>query len=587
MLLSKNKNLLTVLAVIYLLLQQLVFAQKKPDNDIQIYESIENNKLRQIKIQSPQNNVVDNPTNTHFEEVPQSVYYVMPASDEDNKEVNTNKKETTIESSYYNGSNYDDLDSITPVKTQQESQTIPTYNSLNPANENAAIDDLSAPITLEDINMGLSSNPKRVDLATSIQLALNNNLDIKISNARRLQGKWQYAQAFSSLLPNINLSYSQSRYQGTILVGGIFPVTVLRTSIVPSLQADVEAFKGFQNLFNNLSAHHQYNASKKELESTIEDKTYEVTEAYYNLLRDKSKVLIAQKTVEDAKEELKLNNDRYYAGTGTKFDVLQSQSLVSESEQKLIQGQNALKLSMVIFSNLLGEDLFAEVLPIENDIAVKTILDAEITLDDMVDIALLSRPEVERDRELIKSLIMQKRASYSTYLPQATVTGGLDGSGSRLNNVSRSQYISLNLKWLGLSNLGTLGVFKTKEIGAKVNEAKLNLENTLRTIQKDVISSYYSRESAKKLIDSARAEVVSTQEGLRLAEIRLKAGVGTNSDYVSAQVAFTDAKVNWVNAVIDYNLAEVKLLKDMGIINLERLTKGVNKSEISSIYNRK
>ena len=50
---------------------------------------------------------------------------------------------------------------------------------------------------------------------------------------------------------------------------------------------------------------------------------------------------------------------------------------------------------------------------------------------------------------------------------------------------------------------------------------------------------------------------------------------------------YAKAQVDWINAIVDYNLAEIKLLKVMGIINIERIEKGVNKEELLSLEDNK
>jgi OMF family outer membrane factor len=475
------------------------------------------------------------------------------------------------------GSYYDNLDkeytvSTTEDKLKVESVRIP--------------ENIEEPITLKDVDLGIN-NVQRINLASSIEFAINQNLDLLITSARSSQEKWKYFSAFGRMLPDVNLSYSYARYKGTVLVGGIVPVDVERTSIIPALIADVEAFKGFENLLGGLSAHHQYKASVKELQTTIDNTIYDVTEAYYNLLRNKAKVMIAEKAVEQAKEQLRINQGRLDAGVGTRFDVLQSKTLLSESEQQLIQDKNTMRLSMVFFANLIGVNLFSLYLPEEDTVDKLNLLDHSLSLDDMIDIALLNRSEIGRDKEFISALVMQKRSALSNYLPHASVSGGLQGSGDKISNVRRSQFISINLSWQGLTDLGTTGILKTREIGYQIKEARLKLEKTLRTIQQEVMSSYYTLEAANKVIEQAEVELKSASEGLRLAEIRLKAGVGTNTDLVDAQVTFTQARVKWVNAVIEYNLSEVRLLKDMGVINIEHLMKGVTKEELLSLHNQK
>jgi outer membrane protein TolC len=59
-----------------------------------------------------------------------------------------------------------------------------------------------------------------------------------------------------------------------------------------------------------------------------------------------------------------------------------------------------------------------------------------------------------------------------------------------------------------------------------------------------------------------------------LARVRLANGVGTNIDVINAQRDFITALVNKANAIITFNLAQVQLLHDTGLISVETLTSG-------------
>ena len=508
MLLSKRIRLIVLTIAVLTTLHSACYADNFADEELEIYESIDSESIQAVEINS-------NGQDTYTEEIPRipdaGLYYTYEDKTDDKKQLDNEPGLKEIDTLYSQGSNYDSL----------EQKDI--YNTPGPKVDYEVIEN---PINLNEINASISKNYELIDLLSSVKIALNKNYNIQISSARKTSEKWRFAQACTNMLPDLTLGYNHSRYKGTVLVGGIIPATVTRTSVIPSFQAEAEVFKGFQNVFTALSAKHEYNASKMILKTDIESTIYDVAEAYYTLVKDKAKHIVALKTLSEAQAQLNLNKQRMYAGSGTKLDVLQSQSLVSKAEQSTIETQNSLKLSMVMFANLIGIDLFAELLPIEDKMQTKDLISKDINLEDMIDIALLNRPEVSRDQHYIKSLIMQRRASFSTYLPQATVSGGLQGSGDKISNVRRSEFISINLQWLGMSKLGTSGIIKSRELSSQLKEARLSLQNTIRDIQEDVISTYYSKQSTKKLLESTKSNIESSEEALRLAELRLKAGVG-------------------------------------------------------------
>ena len=439
------------------------------------------------------------------------------------------------------------------------------------------------PEELNDITLDFSSEIETIDLLSAVKIALCHNLDIKITDSQRLQEKWQLASSLLDFIPSVSLGYNQSRYEGTVLVGGIIPLDVVTRTVSPYIQLNVQAFSGFRTTFNSIASYYRYKASEENLNSTVDIIVYEVAQSYYSLLQSKANIFIAETAVLEAKNQLYLNQERFKIGVGTKLDVLQSESLLSNAEQRLIQSQNDLKIRMVAFSKIIGVDLFKEFAPIDETLEPIKLVSEDLLLEDLVDIAFLNRSELERDRKSIRALVNQKRSTISNYLPSISISRAIQGSGSELGNVQRNDFTQVSFAWNGLTNMGLSGIVQNRRINSALKEAEYSLEATLRNIQEEVMQSYFNRENAKELLVSSEKELETTKEALRLAALRLSAEVGNNTDYINAQVNFTNAKVQWVNALIEYNLTEVKLLKDMGIINIDRLASGIDKEDLLAL----
>ena len=58
--------------------------------------------------------------------------------------------------------------------------------------------------------------------------------------------------------------------------------------------------------------------------------------------------------------------------------------------------------------------------------------------------------------------------------------------------------------------------------------------------------------------------MVSAQENLELARLRFQAGVGTQTDVLIADRDLTQARVNRLNAIIDYNRALASIQRALG-----------------------
>jgi len=56
----------------------------------------------------------------------------------------------------------------------------------------------------------------------------------------------------------------------------------------------------------------------------------------------------------------------------------------------------------------------------------------------------------------------------------------------------------------------------------------------------------------------------------------MEAGVGLNIDVLNAQRDLTQAGINKAQAIVDFNKAQVQLLRDTGLISINTLTHGAS-----------
>jgi OMF family outer membrane factor len=79
-----------------------------------------------------------------------------------------------------------------------------------------------------------------------------------------------------------------------------------------------------------------------------------------------------------------------------------------------------------------------------------------------------------------------------------------------------------------------------------------------------VEEAFLTLSSSREQIDSAKVAIASAEESLRLARLRLQAGVGTQTEVINAETALTTVRGNLSNAVIAYNRALVQLQRAVG-----------------------
>ncbi|MDD3395805.1 MAG: TolC family protein, partial [Acidaminococcaceae bacterium] len=116
-------------------------------------------------------------------------------------------------------------------------------------------------------------------------------------------------------------------------------------------------------------------------------------------------------------------------------------------------------------------------------------------------------------------------------------------------------------------NIFDSGVTASKVAAARADKVKAEetYRQTTDSVQLDVRNNYLSLREAEKRIATSQTAVSQAEEDYRISILRYQAGVGTNTDVMDAQVALTQAKNNYIQALYDYNTSGAQLDKAMGV----------------------
>ena len=117
----------------------------------------------------------------------------------------------------------------------------------------------------------------------------------------------------------------------------------------------------------------------------------------------------------------------------------------------------------------------------------------------------------------------------------------------------------------------TFPLFEGLSTAYSVNQNKAQLRATVensevlrQNVTKEVEQAYLDVKSGWELIRASKKALEAARENLRLAWGRYQAGVGTIIEVTDAQVQFSQADLNFVQALYDYRVFEARLDKAIG-----------------------
>ncbi len=419
-----------------------------------------------------------------------------------------------------------------------------------------------------------------INFKNIIDFALNRNLDIAMAESQIDYAKANKFRSYALFMPSIQASANAERFEGGEVIIGDEPVDTSRTTIRPMASINYRIFTGGKPIFE-LKASKNYLKQKQEALNTASRKTLlDVSINYFSWLRDFSKIEAARQEVEKAKELVNYYQARYDNGFGTLFEVMQAQTKVSESENKLLEAMNQVEVSEVNLASALNIPLNYKLIPEDLTINAIPFFSEGYTLNELYDIAKEKRPEFKELNYFEEELKNRNRSTKSDLFPSINVGSYVRQIGPSASEMKPSAQasISLNfdaLRYMGVSTLGTLKMNKVK-----IKEAKVRKERFANQVNKNITQNYYDYALYKKQLFTINERLVTAQEAYRLAQLRFKTGFGLNLEITKAQTDLTQIKLDYYSAVLKYNVAQLKLLYESGQLLPDKLLQAVEENNM-------
>jgi len=420
----------------------------------------------------------------------------------------------------------------------------------------------------------LTEKEQPISLKEALEISMEKNFDIKIFAQRTERDKWKYYQTITNWLPDVAYTQLVQRNQGQFVIAGILSDVVKETAIQSNIDYNFTA--SIRKYFDIKIAKNEYNSQKKELEFTKNQIIRDSAIKYYELLRSKRGIEILETNIKQIKEQLRINKEKLEAGIGTKFDVLRAEADLARASQELTLAKNIYRLNQAQLANLMGVSVFIQLVPDDDDIKIKEIFKDCFDLDKAKELAFVNRPDLKAAQFDIEAAKQRKNSGYSIYVPEISLIGQIARQGTIETVISPNQFTGLLAQWNAGASLGLKGYTDIKYRTAELEEAKLNYINKSRDIEENLVRTFFNTVTARSLVDSTWTEVQTAAESRNISVVRLKAGIGTFIDVLQTQTTYTTAKINHLRAVVGYDISQIELLFEMGVISVNNILDGFN-----------
>ena len=434
------------------------------------------------------------------------------------------------------------------------------------------------------------SQEKLWTLEACVNHALEYNITVKQTALDAALAEEDITTAKSNFLPTVSGSASHSYNFGSSIGNSGTRVSLDRLYNSFGLNTGITIFNGFKNINLYEQAKLGLETSKLQLKILKDNISLNVVNAYLNILLNKEALKNAVDQVSISQKSLDQVQDLVNAGVRAKADLFDSQSQLAADNERLVNAQNSLDLSLLTLSQLL--QVSNENFNIENiEIDLTNAVLLYNSTREILSYALVNRPEIKSAELNLKNADLNIAIAKSSYYPTLTFGAGMSTSYQHVQG--QKDYIPIYD-----SNTGTLTELRPNGFGQQIdnqlgynfgfnlsipifsgfrNNASLNktkitkerlnlsLENEKQTLTTNIEQAFADAKASLKQYEASEVSKIAQEEAFKNAQEKFNLGVSTSFELeqvrnrlINAQSSFLNAKYNFVfkTKVLDFYMGK-------------------------------
>jgi multidrug efflux system outer membrane protein len=393
-----------------------------------------------------------------------------------------------------------------------------------------------------------------------IELALNNNRDLRVAALNIDKARAQYRIQDAERFPSVSATLSAVRSRALSDSQEAISATQASASVGFS-GYELDVFGRLKNLSE--AALEDYLALQETRRSTQISLVAEVATTWLTLAADQAQLRLAEDTLSSRQASYDLLTRSHALGGTSGLALAQSQSSletargdVASYRSQVLQDRNALIL-------LVGITPADDLLPNGLDAAAAVLVDIPAGLPSSV---LQQRPDVLAAEHSLKAANQDVGAARAARFPSISLTGSAGASSTELSNLfsvgsgvwSIGPSVDLALFDAGSRRAG---------LEAAQSEQQLQLatyEQTVQSAFREVADALAVRSTLQARLDAQQALTAATQKSLQLSDALYHNGASSYLDVLDAQRSLYSAQQTLISLQLTEQANRITLYKVLG-----------------------
>lgn len=395
-----------------------------------------------------------------------------------------------------------------------------------------------------------------------IDIALKHNKDVQTARVKLIEAKGRTTEAVATALPtgsftgyaglkdsDIMESTKDSYELGVLLRQPLYLGGLAATAIDA---ATVYAYM-----------------SQQELRQSIQELKRRVRQLYFDALLASELESVGRQAKRDAQKHLEDVRKKYKYGVGTRFDVLRAEVRLNGVEADLIKHQNGASVAVISILNELGVSQLSQI-ELGERLEYEPVA---VLADSCLPLAMERRAELLIGEAMVRLAEDNIKGELSTNKPKVYLQGAYRRNNPAIGSSDNGRYWdrtiegAIAVEWLFFDGFRSDG--RVVQARAERHRQLLGLRKTQEQVQMEVTRALLNLDSSERFVESQEGTVDNAEEALRLANVNFREGAGTSLDVISAEVALSSARSDYITAVHHYELSLLSLHAAIGTIGEE------------------
>ncbi|UCG86622.1 MAG: TolC family protein [Gemmatimonadota bacterium] len=418
----------------------------------------------------------------------------------------------------------------------------------------------------------------RLTLQQAVERALDYHPSLQIAEAGVDVAAAAVGEAKAQWWPRIQLEASATRHQLPMLTGPIHAFTpdaippFDRTLYGGSAMAGFNVFDGGSRTARIGLAQAEARGASAQGESTLQTLIASVTVSYLRVLSARG-VLQAHEDLNTAlTAELERVNRRIAEGTAARVELLRAEAALAAAEADLAASAADLDVAERNLARLLGASVEETRVSRLASVDLTTAAREERERGTYQELASASNPHLDRARENLRAAESGRKLAMAQWWPSIELTGGWIGYGYP-GGLSTEWQIGAKLRYPIFT-----GGARSKAVaraGAQADAAREQLRMEELSVEESVDAAVTVLHEVQSRVLAMIRAVDHQTEVVRIEQLALDAGAGTQIDYLRAEADLSRARAALVEMRHAEIAARVELARVTGELSQEWLDRAV------------